>query len=185
MDRISAHNLIKETFESGFNKEQYRKFIINLFDDINTNKSFSVGNAQIKAPFQKSILSYQRIGQYIDKNGKIIDALLAHLSDDVSLERTRTLQRNFVADYLVTRDHEQCVIAFYKDNEPNWRFSFVKLDLFLQENDNGNLNVKKEFTSARRFSFLVGNHEPSHIAQSRFLRLLEKDYQIGRASCRE
>ena len=68
MDISNAKNLIAGTFEKKFDKTKFRKFIINFLDGINEDKSFDVGNAQVKEAFRRNILSYSRIGQYTDKN---------------------------------------------------------------------------------------------------------------------
>ena len=176
MEKIQAKNLIEKTFNNRFNKENFRNFIINFLDGINESKSFSVGQAQVKEAFQKYILSYQRIGQYTDSKGNVIDALIVHLDDKCSLDRNRTMLRNFVADYMRTRGKENTLVAFYNEAISDWRFSFVKLDISLKQDEKGNVKVVNEFTPAKRYSFLVGELEPNHTAQSRLVELLAKEY---------
>lgn len=176
MDKLQAKNLIENTFNNRFDKVQFRKFIINLLDKINETKAFSVGQAQVKEAFRKYVLSYQRIGQYTDKKGNIIDALIVHLNDKCSLDRSRTFLRNFVADYMRTKGKENALVAFYRDNSADWRFSFVKLEISLKQDDKGNVKVANEYTPAKRYSYLVGELEPNHTAQSRLVELLVKEY---------
>ena len=118
----------------------------------------------------------ERIGQYTDSNSNIIDVLTVHLKDNCSLDRNRTMLRNFVADYMKTRQKENALVAFYNDSNPDWRFSFVKLELSLKQDESGKVKVINEFSPAKRFSFLVGELEPNHTAQSRLVSLLEKDF---------
>ena len=132
MDISNAKNLITNTFEHKFDKNQFRNFVINLLDGINEDKAFAVGNAQVKEAFRKNILSYSRIGQYTDKNGYIIDVLTVHVNENCSLDRSRTMLRNFVADYMRQRQKDTALVAFYKDSISDWRFSFVKLEMSLQ-----------------------------------------------------
>ena len=108
MEKNQAKNLIKQTFNQRFDKDIFREFIINLLDGINEQKAFFVGNAQVKEAFQKYISSYKRVGQYTDKNSNVIDILVVHLNDKCSLDRNRTMLRNFVADYMKTRQKENC-----------------------------------------------------------------------------
>lgn len=176
MDKLQAKNLIEKTFNNRFDKVQFRNFIINLLDKINETKAFSVGQAQVKEAFRKYVLSYQRIGQYTDKNGNIIDALIVHLNDKCSLDRSRTFLRNFVADYMRTKGKENTLVAFYRDNSADWRFSFVKLEISLKQDDKGNVKVANEYTPAKRYSYLVGELESNHTAQSRLVELLVKEY---------
>lgn len=176
MEKVQTQDLIKNTFNKKFDKDNFRKFIINFLDGLNEEKYFSIGQAQVKECYRQKILSYQRIGQYTDNNGKIIDALVVHLSDNCSLDRNRTFLRNFVADYMRTRQKENTLVAFYNDKDSDWRFSFVKLEISLKQNDKGVVKVVNEFTPAKRYSFLVGELEPNHTAQSRLVELLIKDY---------
>ncbi len=176
MEKNQAKNLIKQTFNQKFDKDIFKEFIINLLDGINEEKYRFVGNAQVREAFQKYILSYYRLGQYTDKNSNVIDVLVVHLNDKCSLDRNRTMLRNFVADYMKTRQKENTLVAFYNDTNADWRFSFVKLDMSLKQDESGKVKVVNEFTSAKRFSFLVGELEPNHTAQSRLVSLLEKDY---------
>ena len=176
MDKLQAKNLIENTFNNRFDKGQFRNFIINLLDKINETKAFSVGQAQVKEAFRKYVLSYQRIGQYTDKNGNIIDVLIVHLNDKCSLDRSRTFLRNFVADYMRTKGKENALVAFYRDDSADWRFSFVKLEISLKQDNKGNVKVANEYTPAKRYSYLVGELEPNHTAQSRLVELLVKEY---------
>ncbi len=176
MDRIQAEELIAQTFKNKFDKNTFRKFIINLLDGINEDKAFSIGNAQVKEAFRKNILSYQRIGQYTDKNRNITDVLSVHVSKDCSLDRNRTMLRNFVVEYMKQRGREYVLAAFYSDNKPDWRFSYIRLDSKLSQDDKGRFKVIEEFSSAKRLSFLVGENEPNHTAQASLIPLLIKDY---------
>lgn len=176
MDISNAKNLIASTFEKKFDKTKFRKFIINFLDGINEGKAFDVGNAQVKEAFRRNILSYSRIGQYTDKTGNIIDVLTVHVNENCSLDRSRTMLRNFVADYMRQRQKDTALVAFYKDSNPDWRFSFVKLEMSLQQDEKGKVKVVNEFTPAKRYSYLVGELEPNHTAQSRLINLLIKDY---------
>lgn len=176
MDISKAKNLITQTFEHKFDKTQFRNFIVDFLDGINERKAFNVGNAQVKVAFQKNILSYSRVGQYTDKSGEIIDVLTVHVNAKCSLDRSRTMLRNFVADYMHTRQKENALVAFYSDSTSDWRFSFVKLEMSLQQDDKGNIKIVNEFTPAKRFSYLVGELEPNHTAQSRLINILLKEY---------
>ena len=176
MEKVQAKSLIEKTFNNKFDKDNFRNFVINLLDGIKENKAFSIGQAQVKECFRSKVLSYQRLGQYIDNQGNIIDVLTVHLTDNCSLDRNRTFLRNFVADYMRTRQKENTLVAFYNDTDLDWRFSFVKLDISLKQDDKGNVKAVNEFTPAKRYSFLVGQNEPNHTAQSRLVELLAKDY---------
>lgn len=180
MDKISAKNLIQETLCNKFDKTQYRNFIINFLDGIDEGKVFTCGNAYVPEAFRDYITSYGRLGKYADKNNEKIEVLWVSLKKDTSLDRARTVQRNFVAWYLNGGRggelRKNALVAFYNEDRNDWRFSFVKLDTALIQDDKGKIKIVNNFTPAKRFSFLVGEFEPNHTAQSRLVSLLEKDY---------
>ena len=182
MDKLQAKQLIKTTFNSNFDKDKFRNFSINLLDNLDESKVFTCGNAYVPESFRNYVNSYGRIGKYLDSDGTDIEVLWVNLRKETSLDRARTAQRNFVAWYLnggrggVTRHN--ALVAFYNETTNDWHFSFVKLEVSLKQNDKGNIRVVNEYTPAKRFSFLVGELEPNHTAQSRLINLLTKDYPL-------
>lgn len=182
MDKLQAKYLIESTFNSNFDKDKFRNFAINLLDNLDESKAFTCGNAYVPESFRNYVNSYGRIGKYLDLGDVDIEVLWVNLKKETSIERARTVQRNFVAWYLnggrggVTRHN--ALVAFYNESTSDWRFSFVKLDVSLKQNDNGNVRVVNEYTPAKRFSFLVGELEPNHTAQVRLVNLLMKDYPL-------
>lgn len=180
MDRNSAKTLITNTLCNKFDKTQYRNFIVNFLDGIDESKVFTCGNAYVPEAFRDYITSYGRFGKYTDKNNETIEVLWVSLKKDTSLDRARTVQRNFVAWYLNGgrggQLRKNALVAFYNEDRNDWRFSFVKLDTALIQDDKGKIKIVNNFTPAKRFSFLVGEFEPNHTAQARLVSLLEKDY---------
>jgi len=171
-----SKKIIQETFESSFNKEKFTNFIKNLlnhFDDSEEAKFIYRGQT-IPEVYQDKILSLNRIGKYIDPEGKKIDILIVNLKNIKSLDRARTLQRNFIAWYLdgsrggILKD--AALVAFISPDSDSWRFSLVKMDYKIQD-----AKVKKDLTPAKRYSFLVGSQEKSHTAQSRLVPIIEDD----------
>lgn len=182
MDKTQAKRLIEQTFNNHFDKDNFKNFVINLLDEIDISKEFTCGNAYVPECYRRFINSYGRIGKYIDSNNDDIEVLWVSLKKDTTIERARTVQRNFVAWYLnggrggVTRHN--ALVAFYNEDTQDWRFSFVKLDTTMVQDAKGNIKIATEFTPAKRYSFLVGEHEPNHTAQSRLVGLLTKDYPL-------
>jgi type II restriction/modification system DNA methylase subunit YeeA len=182
MNREQAKNLIIETFENSFDKDKFIKFITNLLKTYDRNKALEPrsGIQGITERYLDFIASWERIGRYVDKDGKKIDILVVKLRKETSLYRARTAQRNFVAEYLkgnlgTTTEKDAALVAFISPDLEDWRFSLVKLDYRFEETPSGRVKAKEEFTPAKRWSFLVGKNEKSHTAQSRFLPILEDD----------
>ncbi len=180
MDQFLAQKLVTDTFKNRFNKDQFLKFVKELLNhlDDSEQRRLRQSGPYIKKAFQEKIRSFERLGMYTDPDGRRLDLLVINLQKETTLERARTFQRNFVADYLATghgKDKDAVLAAFVSPTEEDWRFSFVKLEYSLEEMESGRVKERRELTPARRLSFLVGENEQSHTAQKQFLSLLQND----------
>lgn len=176
MQREDAKRLIEETFDYAFDADRFRHFAKNLLNDLDESKAFEYHGNYIRDAFRDSIRQYQRIGQYIDPQGHALDVLAIELKRESSLERARTMQRNFVAWYLNHRDQKDAaLVAYYTPGAEDWRFSFVRMNYQTEQGDDGKIKVKKELTPARRYSFLVGKNEPNHTARQQLFPILLDD----------
>ena len=177
MNREQARQLIKDTFEATFNKGKFIIFIKDLLNKIE-GSTFTYRGNFIPDAFEQYISTLERIGKYTDGENEI-DLLIVKLKKEVSLERARTMQRNFIAWYLNgsrgEKQKDAALVAFVSPDEEDWRFSLVKMDYRFEEGKAGMVKVKEKFTPARRWSFLVGKNEKSHTAQSRIVPILEDD----------
>lgn len=179
MDKQQARNIIKDTFEQPFDKGRFALFAKNLLNRME-NAPFIYRGQIIPDSYKDLIESFERIGKYNDGENKL-DIVIVKLKRETSLERARTMQRNFIAWYLNgSRGGElkdAALAAFISPDEADWRFSLVKMDYTFDQTKAGKVKVKQEFTPARRWSFLVGANEKSHTAQSRLEKMLADDEQ--------
>ena len=177
MDKKQAQEIVKNTFENPFDKVRFISFVKNLLNSIE-EATFSYKGNFIPDAYEQSISTLGRIGKYTDGEHKI-DILVVKLRRETSIERARTMQRNFIAWYLNgSRGGEMkdaALAAFVSPNAEDWRFSLVKMDYRFEEGKNGRVKVKEEFTPARRWSFLVGKNENSHTAQSKLFPIIADD----------
>jgi len=177
LDKRSAISLIQDTLENPFDKRKFAYLVSNMLDHIETAPFIYRGNL-IPDAYEPYISTLERIGKYKDREGNKIDLLIVRLKKETSLERARTMQRNFIAWYLngsrgdVLKD--AALAAFVSPDTEDWRFSLVKMDYRL-DTSGEKVKVKKEITPARRWSFLVGTNEKSHTAQSRLVSILAND----------
>lgn len=173
MESKIARSLIRETFTQRFEKTRYLHFVRNLLNQINESKAQTWNKTYVKDAFKPGINSFERVGTYTDPAGEQIDILIVHLEKESSLERARTFLRNFVAHYLVTRGQKEAALAaFVSPGEADWRFSLVKMEYATEQSESGTVKVSESLTPARRYSFLVGENEDSHTAQSQLLDIL-------------
>lgn len=177
MDREQAQRIVRETLESPFDKGRFILFVKNLLNSIE-EAPFSYKGNLLPDAYDQYISTLERIGKYTDGTNKI-DILVVKLKKETSIDRARTMQRNFIAWYLNgSRGGEQkdaALVAFVSPDQEDWRFSLVKMDYRFEEGKNGRMKVKEEFTPARRWSFLVGVNEKSHTAQSRLVPIMADD----------
>lgn len=174
MNRDAAIHLITQTFDHPFDENQFENLVVNLLNQVRRDRRFGLrtGN-MIPQAFRGYISTYRRPFVYYDPNGERLDVLIVRLHRQSSLERARTMQRNFVAWYL-KQDHAEPVdaalVAFYHDEVPDWRFSLVRLEYAF-----GEKGIEEKLTPVRRYSFLVGPTEPTHTAAQQLLPLLLED----------
>ena len=177
MTKEEAKRLIEETFKNPFDESQFRRFVKNLLNDVNESKAFEFHGAYIPDAYGDYIRQYKRLGQYTDPEGNVLDVLTVRLMKESSLDRARTMQRNFIATYFKRRgdDKDNALVAFYHDDLDDWRFSYVRRDYRLEQAESGKVKVREELSPARRYSFLVGTTEPSHTAQEQLVPILHDD----------
>ena len=177
MDKKAAENLIETTFNAKFNEERFTLFTRNLLNDLEPRADHYHSNQQIfKDSFREHINSYKRIGKYVDPEGEALDVLIIEVKSLSKLERARTALRNFVIYHLDKFEKDYALVAFYsnEDDGADWRFSFIKLELqsYIDEKRD-KVKTKKEFTPAKRYSFLVGEFEKAYTAKNQILPLLQ------------
>jgi len=168
MDKKQAQAIIEKTFEQPFDKGRFTNFIVNLLnlkaEQIEHKHPYS-GNF-IPDSYEESISTLERIAKYTDGEHKI-DILIVKLKKKRSIERARTMQRNFIAWYLKGsrggKLKDASLVAFVSPDSEDWRFSLVEMDYRFEETPSGKTKVKEAPTPARRWSFLVGKNEKLHL----------------------
>lgn len=174
MNRGQARDLIQRTFTQKFDKTRFLNFMRNLLNHIDESKASSWNSQYVKDAFKSHVQRYERLGTYHTPKKEAVDLLVVYLTNESKLERARTAIRNFVADHLKQRDEKDAaLVAFVAPTDNTWRFSYVKMEYAPVEKDSGSIGVEARLTPARRFSYIVGEGESCHTAQTRFLDLLQ------------
>lgn len=175
MDKKAAVHLIEKTFNARFSEEQFTLFARNLLNNLEPKSNAYSGN-YLWDDYKDHINSYKRIGKYVDPEGEALDVLIVEVKSVLKLERARTALRNFVIKHLSKFEKDYALVAFYskEDEGADWRFSYIKLEYRSElDETKGKVKTKKEFTPAKRYSFLVGEYEKSHTAKNQLLPLLQ------------
>ena len=176
MNRSQARAFVSDTFTHGFDKARFRTFVQNLLNHFDESKAAHWTKMRIKDAFKDHVQWYERLGTYTSPNRETLDVLIVYLATDSKLERARTSIRNFVADHLKQRDEKDAaLVAFVSPSESSWRFSYIRMEYATVQTEGGRVGVEARLTPARRFSYIVGEGESCHTAQSRFLNLLAND----------
>lgn len=172
MNQEQARNLVRQTLTRSFDKARFRQFILELLNDFDESKAQSMA---VPEAFADHVRSCIRLGTYRSPEDELLDVLVVNTTEPWKLERTRSALRNFVAHKLKRGDNEKdaALVAFVSSKEQQWRFSYVKMEYATVEKDAGKIGVETKLTPARRFSYIVGEGESCHTAQTRFLDLLE------------
>jgi len=180
MDKKQAQILIEDTFNDSFSEEKFIRFSQEILNDID----FSHGrnwSTLIYEDFADKISKFKRVGLYIDPEGNELEVLIVEVKKFEMLERARTSLRNFVIKWLQSdnnksKSRDYGLVAFYsrEDEGIDWRFSFIKVEqISFMDEGKGKVKTKKEFTPAKRYSFLVGKYEKTHTAKNQLLPLLQ------------
>lgn len=100
MKREEAKNIIQDCLEEGYDTGKYEKLIANILTIPYKKMSHKLEGNSIREAFRDSINSYTILGIYEDVEKKKIALLEVYLKNTGSLQNARTMQRNFVADFL-------------------------------------------------------------------------------------
>lgn len=171
MNEQQAIALVQKTFKSAFDKQGYIHFLKNLLNEFDDEGARSNQGARIPDKFQNYVEKLERVGKYLVDDHEIM-LFIVYLKNDTSIERARTMQRNFVAAYLQKDMKDAALVAFVSKDPEDWRFSFIKMEYRYDEQEN---KIKEEFTPAKRWSFLVGANETSHTAQRKLVPIMADD----------
>lgn len=184
MNQVEAYELVKQTFENDFDRQQFGDFINHLLKNADFSKHFTQSGSRVYRVVQDKVSSFERLAQFTDVDGKKIDILIVNLRKDSTIERARASLRNFAAEYLKSDrgiGKEAVLVAYTAKDDgsgymPNtdWRFSYVTLETSLVKQESGKFKEEiSRLTPARRYSFLVGEGERTHTAQKQFAALLQ------------
>jgi hypothetical protein len=172
MNKEQARNTVRQTLTQSFDKTRFQKFVLELLNEFDESKAQSMA---VPDAFAKDVRSCMRLGTYRSPDRELLDVLIVNTTEPWKLERTRSALRNFVGHKLKRGDDEKdaALVAFVSPTEKQWRFSYVKMEYATVEKESGKIGVETKLTPARRFSYIVGEGESCHTAQTRFLDLLE------------
>ena len=82
-----------------------------------------------------------------------MDILIVYIKEGLGLDRARTLQRNFISNYLDDTGRDAALVAFTTTDMEDWRFSLITIDYKTVQDESGKIKTERVLSSAKRFSF--------------------------------
>lgn len=178
MELNEAIGLLDQVLMQAFDEEAFIKLICAIFkiEDFDRRTIFRNHDGNnIANQFKNHIQTFSNYYSYSDDDALSINVISVKMHKDTGLLRARTMQREFLADYIKNISDTTCdyVLAAFYNEESDWRLSFVKLEyVSAWDEDKKKFVVTEEKSPAKRFSFLVGENEPNHTARECLRSLL-------------
>ena len=162
----TKQQIFEDILQSAYSLEKFTRFSREFFTGLR------ISPARPQEPpqnFSEHIKEYYALGKQND-----IAVLAVNLQKNKSVERSRSVQRNFVKTLIENNiDVDGAIVAFYSDSVPEkWRLSFVRLDHEFIAGKGGQITI----TPAKRYSYLVGENEPCATAYQQLFPLFEDDH---------
>ena len=156
--------IFEDTLKTPYSLKNFVNFSRELFTGL---KIFSTNPKKPTQNFSEHIKEFYSLGRQNN-----IAVLAVNLQKNKSVERSRSVQRNFVKTLLENENSvDGAIAAFYSDAAPEkWRLSFVRLDYDFFKG-----GAKIQITPAKRYSYLVGENEPCTTAYQQLFPLFEND----------
>lgn len=164
----AKQQILEQVLTNKFNVDSYLKLCTELFNGLEVLSPYNPSE-KVWSEYKFNIASFTNIGRYI--NGKEKTVILAvELQSGRSVERARSLQRNFVARLLSDSSYDAAIVAFFSADDERWRLSFVRLDYEFAAG-----RAKELLTPAKRYSYLVGKGEPCHTAMEQLFPIFRDE----------
>ncbi len=162
---MSKQKIFENTLSHSYNLEDFAKFSREFLTGL---KISSVTALKPPQNFSEHVKEFYALGKLND-----IAVIAINLNKNKSVERARSVQRNFVKKLLENNfEVDGALVAFYSDATPEkWRLSFVRLEHEFIAGKGGTLKI----TPAKRYSYLVGENEPCATALQQLFPIFEND----------
>lgn len=154
---------IKDILTKEFSEDNFTHLAINLVNLESENLLNSTYSNEYNTVYENYVeyVEYVKdIGKYRDLDRKTIVLSIVKLKH--SPEKSRTMQRNFIAKHMKDIGADASIVGLYCEDTDVWRISFVKLDYSI-----GIEGIYEELTPAKRYSYLIepGLHNHTAVKQ--------------------
>jgi len=164
-------DILKDTFQKEFDMERFVRFIKEFFNRVEVVRP-DKKNQNFLSEFRFYVKAYTHIANYTDSEHNKVAIFAVEIEKGRSIERARSMQRNYISKLLTDNNFDAAIVAFYIEGEQRWRLSLVRLDLEFAKG-----KVKVSLPPAKRYSYLVGKGEPCHTAMGQLYPIfMSEDY---------
>lgn len=171
MNIENKQRIIDNLLENKFDVEKFKDFTANILN-------LSVKNRRpydsIYKVFREYIETYQEISEVVDKDGNKFYVLAVKIKKELDPVRARIKQREFIANILRERKRRGALVAFFNEEYPHWRISFIKLDYEFTAK-----GFEEKVTPAKRLSYVVGEGEACKTAKDQFFSLTKLEEEVS------
>ena len=169
---------IQNLFQNKYEQTQWKSFLADIFKN-----SMFFSEPECLIGIDKNIASSAfKLGYIVfNENGteRNIAVFEVVTAQNIILERNRVGLRNLLKKFW--NDFDAAFIVYHKQNEKNWRFTFVSE--IREFNAQG--NYVQSSTEPKRYTYLLGEGETIKTAAQRFLAVAEKGSQISLADIKD
>ncbi len=167
---------IRKILQSRYTAQGYLELMQEIFTGMRVIAPFA--SREEYSNFSFYIRSYTHVGEYRTPNGEKLAIFAVCLKKEQQVENSRSTQRGYAKKLIENSNADAAMVAFYTEEDPKWRISFVRLDYEMRI-EKGRLKAIENITPAKRCSYLVGESEPCHTAVERFRRFITDDPNAG------
>ena len=169
-------NKVETILKSAYSTKSFVELIQCVFDTV---KLVGYNNFHSESSnFSSHIVGYTHVGDYISADNKKIAIFSVKLQNSQFVTTSRNIQRSYAKKLIEAGNCDALVIAFYADDEPKWRLSFVRLDYSICI-EQGRVKTTESLTPAKRYSFMLGEDEPCHTALERLHRFIVSNEKLS------
>ena len=170
MDNSNNRELLSSLIDKKFNKVVYKEFLEKILSKKINEQIIS----KIKKEDYENILNIEFLTEIEDSKSNTIGFYNIELSDDISIEKSRNVQRKIISFLIDRKKFNAVVCVFFNLKTNNWRISFNKREIEILLTKTGGIKIEKKYLPFVRYSFLIGEDHQNHTAKKQLLLLLNQ-----------
>lgn len=173
-------SIIDKLFDTNksFNRDDFLEFVWEL--------TWKYPNNIKKSQDKEWLYIKELLDIYEDNNDEKMAIIIYKMPNASKVEKARNEQRNLISNYL---KHEwvynwinNVLVAFYSEDNPDWRLSFIKQEFKLSDTEyylDWRKKLVTDLTPAKRYSFLVESESKNVTVKQKINELLSWNKSVS------